>query len=213
MCADVMLAVLAKAPLPGQAKTRLIPTLGAEGAARLHERLLRRTLEIARATMPRVTLWTALAHHHPLFLELADTYRIELRPQPHGDLGQRMLHALAAMPGPGLVIGTDCPVLTPTLLRRCHAALNDADVVCLPAEDGGYGLIAMHRTEARLFSGIDWSTERVMSQTAHAAAKLGLRLRCLDTVWDVDRPEDLARLATHSPELLVDLDDPTTHGR
>ncbi|RDB43209.1 glycosyltransferase [Halomonas sp. DQ26W] len=211
MCADVTLAVLAKAPLPGKAKTRLIPALGAEGAAQLHARLVRHTLATALATTSRVTLWTALEHHHPLFLALSEDHQIDMQPQPDGDLGQRMHHALATVTGPGLVIGTDCPVLTPELLHRCHAALSESDVVCLPAEDGGYGLIAMRRAEARLFTGIDWGTDRVMSQTAHAAAALGLRLRCLDTVWDIDRPEDLARLATHSPELLTG--SPTTHGQ
>jgi uncharacterized protein len=196
MSAEFPLAILAKAPLPGRVKTRLIPALGVERATRLHERLLRQTLATAAAATAahRITLWTALDHAHPLFLELARHHAIELRAQPEGDLGRRMHHALAAMPAPGLVIGSDCAVLTAELLRRCHTALSDSDVVCLPAEDGGYALIGVRRPAARLFTDIDWGSERVMTQTQRRITELGWRLACPATVWDVDRPEDVARL-------------------
>jgi uncharacterized protein len=195
MSVDFPLAILAKAPLPGRVKTRLIPALGAEQAARVHERLLRLTLAVAAEATPghRITLWTALDHAHPLFLELADHHGVELRAQPEGDLGQRMHHAFQAMPGPGLVIGSDCPVLTATLLRRCQAALTEAEAVCLPAEDGGYALIGLRRAQARLFAGIDWGTDRVMAQTRRRLLELGWQLASPATVWDVDRPEDVAR--------------------
>lgn len=208
MCADAPpgdfpLAILAKAPVPGLAKTRLIDALGPEGAARLHERLVRHTLEIALAstTAERITLWTALDHHHSFFRELADRYGISLRPQPEGELGERMYRALLAMPEPGLLIGTDCPVLSPLLLGRCRRALDQADVVVLPAEDGGYGLIGVHRPDPRLFDDIPWGTGAVMDKTRDRIASLGWRLACPDTIWDVDRPEDLARLLKSHPAL------------
>ncbi|MBS9402845.1 TIGR04282 family arsenosugar biosynthesis glycosyltransferase [Halomonas sp. TRM85114] len=201
MCADARddlpLAILAKAPIPGMVKTRLIPTLGAEGACRLHERLLRQTLEVALATTsPRcITLWTALDHVHPLFLALADRHGITLRAQPEVDLGGRMHHALLAMGEPGLLIGSDCPALTPALLRRCQTELASVDAVFLPAEDGGFALVGLNRPEARLFAGIDWGTDRVMVQTRWRVAALDWQLACPAVVWDVDRPEDLSRLA------------------
>lgn len=209
MCADtrdVPLAILAKAPLPGRAKTRLIPALGAEGACRLHARLLRHAVATAlAATSPaRITLWTALEHDHPLFRELAERHGITLRAQPEGDLGARMHQALAAMDAPGLVIGSDCPALTPALLRRCAAALMDADGVCVPVEDGGYALIGVRRAEPGLFRGVDWGTDRVMAQTRERAAALDWRLACPARLWDVDRPEDLARLAHLGEALGVD---------
>ncbi|WP_163558714.1 TIGR04282 family arsenosugar biosynthesis glycosyltransferase [Halomonas sp. NO4] len=199
MCAepegDFPLALLAKGPIPGQVKTRLIPALGESEAAVLHESLLRHTLALAiQATAPhRITLWTALDHAHPLFLELASRHGIGLRAQPEGDLGERMYCALAAMDGPGLVIGSDCPVLTAPLLARCWQALTTADAVCLPAEDGGYALIGARRAEPRLFTGIDWGTKRVMAQTRERLHELGWQLACPATVWDVDRPKDVAR--------------------
>jgi rSAM/selenodomain-associated transferase 1 len=204
MCADFPLAILAKAPIAGKVKTRLVPTLGSEKAARLHERLLRHTLGVAleATACHRTTLWTALDHAHPLFLELAERYGIELRPQPEGDLGERMQHALACMSEPGLLIGSDCPALTPGLLHRCHAALEGVDAVLLPAEDGGYALIGLRRVDPRLFTAIDWGTQSVMARTRERIGELGWRLACPAVVWDVDRPEDLERVAREFPGLL-----------
>lgn len=214
MCADpggeVPLAILAKAPIPGRAKTRLIPALGAEGACRLHARLLRHALATALAatSTERITLWTALQHDHPLFRELADRHGIALRAQPEGDLGTRMYRALAAMDAPGLLIGSDCPALTPTLLRRCAAALGEADGVFLPVEDGGYALVGVRRPDRHLFTAIDWGTNRVMAQTRERATALGWRLACPARLWDVDRPEDLGRLARLGDSLGVAFLDP-----
>lgn len=192
---DFPLAILAKAPLVGRVKTRLIPRLGEQGAAQLHEHLLRHTLDIAlEATSAEcIVLWTALEHHHPLFVELAERHAIRLCPQPEEDLGTRMHQALATMPTPGLVIGSDCPVLTPTLLRTCHRLLGSTDAVFLPADDGGYALVGVQRPEHRLFDDIDWGTSDVMTQTRARATELGWELQCPAQVWDIDRPEDLDR--------------------
>ncbi|WP_192034919.1 TIGR04282 family arsenosugar biosynthesis glycosyltransferase [Halomonas sp. YLGW01] len=189
------LAILAKAPLPGRVKTRLIPALGAEAAARLHERLLRRTLEVALATTPahRIVLWTGLEHDHPLFVELATRHGIARRPQPEGDLGERMLSALDAMATPGLLVGSDCPVLTPALLADCQAALALNDGVLLPAEDGGYALVGLNTPRRAFFADIAWGGERVLAQTLARAEALGWSIARPAEVWDIDRPEDLAR--------------------
>ncbi|MGO2133653.1 MAG: TIGR04282 family arsenosugar biosynthesis glycosyltransferase [Halomonas sp.] len=202
-----LLSVLAKAPIPGRVKTRLIPALGAKGASRIHERLLRYTLDIALATTApqSIVLWTALDHEHPLFLELAEQHGIRLRAQPSGDLGGRMHHALQAMKAPGLLIGSDCPALTPSLLKRCQSALTTADAVFLPAEDGGYTLVGVRRADRRLFTSIDWGTSQVMAQTRERADEIGWRLACPARLWDVDRPEDLERLANHN-DLIMSTD-------
>lgn len=197
---DFPLAILAKAPIPGRVKTRLIPRLGAEGAAELHRRLVWHTLKTAvAATSPAsITLWTGLAaphtEEHAFFDECAEHFGIRLRAQPGGDLGIRMHAALAAMPGPGLVIGCDCPMLDATLLQRCQNSLAALDCVLLPAEDGGYALVGSRRVDRRLFADIDWSTERVMAQTLSHIAELGWTYACPARVWDVDRPADIDRL-------------------
>ena len=202
------LAILAKEPVAGWVKTRLIPRLGAEGAAELHRRLVWHTLETAvAATSPAaITLWTAYTSlhdpihaslygpEHAFFDECAERFGIRLCPQPQGDLGIRMHAALAAMPGPGLVIGCDCPTLDASLLQRCQAALVSADCVLLPAEDGGYALVGTRHADQRLFADIDWGTERVMTQTLSRIQALGWSHACPARVWDVDRPADLDRL-------------------
>ncbi|WP_304526038.1 TIGR04282 family arsenosugar biosynthesis glycosyltransferase [Halomonas sp. I5-271120] len=189
------LAILAKAPVPGRVKTRLTPTFAPETAARLHEQLLRQTLKVALAATPahRIVLWTSLEHDHPLFVEFAERHGISLRPQPEGDLGVRMFTALEAMGAPGLLVGSDCPVLAPQLLADCHAALSRHDGVLLPAEDGGYALVGLRAPCQAFFTDIAWGSDRVLAQTLARADSLGWRLAQPAKVWDVDRPEDVAR--------------------
>ena len=137
------IAIMAKAPVPGLAKTRLIPAIGAHAAAVLQERLTERSVAMALAAdIGAVTLWCTPDTSHASFRELAARLPIALKAQPGGDLGARMLAAIAAGAGATLVIGTDCPAFTADHLRAAASALHDgADVVLIPAEDGGYVLI------------------------------------------------------------------------
>ncbi|XQU09115.1 TIGR04282 family arsenosugar biosynthesis glycosyltransferase [Halomonas sp. LY9] len=189
------LHLLAKAPLPGQAKTRLIPFLGAQGAAEAHATMVRHCVATACEALgaEHVTLWTSLEHHHPLFLELQGQHGIALATQQQGDVGMRVRHALNSTDGPAMVMGTDCPSITSAMLKRCRAALSTFDVVILPAEDGGYGLIGSHHDHPSLFEGIPWGTEQVLSVTQARLAALGLEAAYPDTMWDIDRPEDWQR--------------------
>src|SRR5215831_3608962 len=192
----VALAILAKAPAAGAVKTRLIPALGPEGAAALHTRLIERTLETACAAgVGPVTLWVTPAPPDAYFTALASRFPIGLAVQPDGDLGARMLAACETAPGPAIVIGTDCPALTPAHLCEAAEVLRDrTDVVVIPAEDGGYVLIGSHQPQPPLFDDMTWSTDQVMVQTRQRLAKAGLTWLELPSLWDVDRPEDLARL-------------------
>jgi uncharacterized protein len=194
---DGAVAVLAKAPVPGYAKTRLIPLLGPEGAAALQARLIERTLATTVAAgIGPVTLWCAPDVGHPFFQEQARKSAVALQPQPNGDLGERMLAAFEAAPlGTALVlIGTDCPILGAADLAEAAAALSQADVVLAPAEDGGYGLIAARRPLPGLFRQMPWGSDRVAALTRKRAQDEGLRLVELRTVWDVDTGADLERL-------------------
>ncbi|WP_016855722.1 DUF2064 domain-containing protein [Halomonas smyrnensis] len=103
--------------------------------------------------------------------------------------------------------------LTPALLRRCTAALTEADGVCVPVEDGGYALVGARRADPGLFQGVDWGTDRVMAQTRERAMAMGWRLACPARLWDVDRPEDLPRLARLGEALGVDFLAPRHRGR
>lgn len=192
----VALAILAKAPVAGSVKTRLIPALGADGAAALHARLIARTVETAcAATIGPVTVWTTPAAPNACFTALAARYPITLAAQPDGDLGARMLAACKAAAAAAIVIGTDCPVLTPSHLREAADALREGvDVVVIPAGDGGYVLIGSRRPQPGLFAGMTWGTETVMAETRRRLARDALTWRELAPLWDVDRPEDLSRL-------------------
>ena len=152
MSEPVAVAVLAKAPLPGFAKTRLIPRLGADGAARLQARLIERAVETAcAAAVGPVTVWAVPDAAHACFRAL-NTRGVALARQGDGDLGARMLAAIAAANGPTLVIGTDCPALTSDDLREAAQILRGGtDVVVGPAEDGGYVLIGMRAPQPVLF--------------------------------------------------------------
>jgi glycosyltransferase A (GT-A) superfamily protein (DUF2064 family) len=108
-----------------------------------------------------------------------------------------MLAAIAAANGPSLVIGTDCPVLSPDHLRTAADVLRGgSDAVVIPADDGGYALIGLRTPESSVFSAMRWSTPDVMDETRRRLRALGLSWQEPVTLWDVDVPEDLARMKT-----------------
>jgi rSAM/selenodomain-associated transferase 1 len=199
---NVNIAVLAKAPIPGLAKTRLIPTVGAHAAAVLQERLTEQTVQTAlTADIGPVTLWCAPDITHASFRDLVARFPVTLARQPDGDLGARMLAALAS--GPALVIGSDCPAFTPEHLRAAADALDHADVVLIPAEDGGYVLIGARAPQSELFDGVSWGMPTVLAETHERIAALNLKAVELSPLWDVDTESDLARLERELPALAL----------
>ena len=199
----VSIAILANAPIPGFAKTRLIPAIGAHAAAVLQERLTERTVATAFAAgIGPVTLCCDPDATHDTFLKMVTRMKITLRPQPPGDLGTRMLAAVATSTGPVLVIGTDCPALTEAHLRSAAMALRDGnDVVLIPAERGGYVLLGMRKAQPRLFSNIAWGGSSVLADTRARIVEQRLMLVERPPLWDVDTEIDLARLDREFPEL------------
>jgi uncharacterized protein len=184
--------VFARAPLAGRVKTRLIPRLGAAGAARLHARLIRRAVDVAlNARCGPVELHATSRH---MFFR---TLGVNVRLQRGGDLGERMHHALRGALRryrAAIIVGADVPALRPADLRRAHRLLGGTHVVLAPAEDGGYALIGARRVSASIFADVEWGSARVLEQTVRNLSRAGLGYRLLRTVWDVDRPEDLERL-------------------
>ncbi len=192
-------AVLAKAPVAGLAKTRLAPILGLAGAARAQRRFALDTLHCARAAaLGPIALWCAPDTQHRFFRAIRN--RVDTcQAQPSGDLGVRMGQAFTShfdtQPSlPLLLVGTDCPALTPGHLQQAAQALQDNDVVLIPAEDGGYVLIGMRRWVPHVFQGITWSTDQVLLQTRHQLQGCGASWRELGALWDVDEPADWQRL-------------------
>jgi len=189
---------MAKAPVAGFAKTRLIPALGAEGAALLAARLLQHAVAQAlAAALGPVELCCAPDHHHPAFASLRDAPGLVWSDQGDGDLGARMDRAFERrlpIDGAVLLIGTDAPALDATMLQRAAAALAETDAVFVPALDGGYALIGLRRPAPSLFEAMTWSVSTVMAHTRERLASAGLRHTELPPLADIDEAADLVHL-------------------
>ncbi len=185
--------VFARAPVAGQAKTRLAPRLGASGAARLQARLTLHALRTALASGCGPVELHVTARHR-LLSRYAQTLGVAMRLQRGRDLGERMHLALRGARA-AILIGTDCPAIRPADLRRARRLLQAGnDVVLAPAEDGGYVLIAARRVSARRFQGIEWGSAGVYASTVKRLAELDYRWRALRRMRDIDRPQDLGEL-------------------
>ncbi|MDP6651099.1 MAG: TIGR04282 family arsenosugar biosynthesis glycosyltransferase [Gammaproteobacteria bacterium] len=204
------IVVFARAPLPGQVKTRLQAKLGPEGCLLLYTAMLDRLLAtLRRAELAPVELWVSSNADHEVFISYCNKKDIYI--QNGQDLGQKMhwaagqVLANSAVDGV-LIIGTDCPAMDSAYLEGALMALGQGnEVVIGPAEDGGYVLIGLKQPCPGLFQGIEWGSERVLSQTLQRLAQLKLPYALLEPLWDVDRPQDLQRLAELNPPLDVDL--------
>jgi uncharacterized protein len=222
--ASTTLIVFAKAPVPGFAKTRLIPALGAVGAAALAEKLLHHTVSNAlAAALGDVELCTTPSTQHAAFQRWSGHPRVRLTEQGGGDLGARMNRALnralseapcsrpkqsanpttsvdstpdkqATSQPRALLMGTDAPTLDAPALRNAALALRGQDAVFVPALDGGYALVGLSRSAPTLFAGMTWSTASVMAHTRLRAAAAGLRWLEMPAVADIDEAADLVHL-------------------
>jgi rSAM/selenodomain-associated transferase 1 len=198
-----VIALFLRWPEPGKVKTRLIPTLGAEGAAQLYERMALRTA----AQIPLSAEIERWAYVTPP--EQSHNWAARLGPdwipiaQPEADLGARLLSVLDEAFRRGahrtFVAGSDCPSLTSSIWSGALRALGDHDAVLGPAHDGGYYVLGVKRAEPSLFRGIEWSTARVADQTRAAMRALGWnwfelpQLRDVDTSDDLDPPDGASR--------------------
>ena len=200
MNADATVIVFARAPLPGRAKTRLIPRLGAWGAARLQARLTERAVATALASRcGPVELHCTPRAGHAFFLRMRRERKVVLKKQSGRDLGERMQRALSVALRRhryAILIGVDAPELRAADLRRALRLLRSGcDTVLSPAEDGGYALIGCRVAPCPVFEHIAWGGNDVYPRTVQRLSRLRLRWRALRTVWDVDRHEDVDRLA------------------
>lgn len=197
--ARAAVAILAKAPVPGLAKTRLAPAIGAKAAARAQRSFALQTLWLARqAALGPVRLWCAPDATHVFFRAVARLADVEPLPQGSGDLGDRLRQAMEHHFGQGarlplLMVGTDCPLMAPGHLQQAAEALDRHDAVLIPAVDGGYVLIGMRRPLPEVFEDIAWSTPQVLQQTRERLRAAGATWSELAPLWDVDEPADWQR--------------------
>lgn len=194
---DARILIFCKAPVAGKVNTRLAPQLGEQGATALHEELAGRIIaECRRGASAPIELWCEPDTSHPFFAMLASSE--ECFAQQGDDLGERMAFALSASLSRGgvaraVLVGTDCPAIDVQYLEMALDKLSNHDVVIGPAEDGGYGLIGLTRAYPSLFAGMAWGSDSVCAETCRAINRQRLYWSLLPLLWDIDRPEDVAR--------------------
>src|SRR5436309_664612 len=195
----VAVAIMAKAPRASEVKTRLCPPLSARDAAELYRRFLLDKIEQVRAlgaASPAIAYTPAKAR--VFFEEVAPGF--VLVPQRGADLGDRLANSLGDLLDSGhrgaLAIDSDTPTLPLGFLQQALDLVTtpEIDVVLGPTEDGGYYLIGLRTVHRELFEAMVWSTSQVLPETIRRADAKGLRVACLPPWYDIDTPEDLARL-------------------
>ncbi|MCU7920183.1 MAG: TIGR04282 family arsenosugar biosynthesis glycosyltransferase [Candidatus Thiodiazotropha sp. (ex Dulcina madagascariensis)] len=199
MIQDSAVLVFAKAPYPGQVKTRLIPAIGESAATELYVRLLQREVHwIVNDTSYALQLWVTPDCDHPVLQQLARRHQLSLFLQQGNDLGERMGFAARqalSRYSQVVLLGTDCPALTANHLRQAFNGLSDgADAVLGPAEDGGYVLLGLKAYHERVFRHHNWGESDVAASTRQAFRDMGWNWRELPVLWDLDRADDLRRL-------------------
>ncbi len=187
-----------KEPKPGTVKTRLSPQIPPEGAAYIYEALLWDTIDILIALKEAEKYIFFTPDDSSYFLDL-ERSGFRVIPQTSGSLGDRMAKAISLIIEetglPAMITGTDCPLLSPALIRKCASLFETHDAVLGPSEDGGYYLIGLKTFTPRPFENIPWSTDRVFSTTLEALEKNGLKVATGEMLFDVDRPEDIIKYA------------------
>ena len=194
---DAVLLIFCKAPIAGQVKTRLIPTLTAEQAMQLHIELSVNTFKKAtQQPLCPVQLWCTPSIEHDFFIQAEHDYKLTRWQQQGDDLGQRMNHALCTalkFYKRAVLIGCDSPSLSSQDLASAIIALNETTAVFAPAEDGGYVLLGLNHPQPELFIQMPWGSELVMTETRVRCQQFGIVYHETPIQWDVDTPTDLTR--------------------
>lgn len=201
--------VFTKYPIAGFAKTRLIPSLGPEGAAEVSRKLSERCMQSVRDYVQYIPSTSSVSIRifytgkdaDPVAMERwlgRESYEVFL-PQCEGDLGLKMSTAFESSFAAGatktIIVGTDIPEMSANVLRTAFAQLEENDVVVGPAVDGGYYLLGMRSMYQELFENIQWSTANVLKETKDRAQRSNLVLSELNLLRDIDVPNDLAYLS------------------
>lgn len=195
---DSVILVYAKAPVEGTVNTRLIPDIGVKAATRLQFDFIHQRLSmLTKAKLADVILMCAPDVNHECFLQCRDQYSVELTPQCGTNLGERLIDGVDKALSRYkycVVIGTDAPALNENSIALAIESLHkDNDVVFIPAEDGGYVLVALRRPLDFLFHDIDWGTPQVMQQSRDQLKRHDVGYAEQAMCWDVDRLEDYQR--------------------
>lgn len=192
------IVIFTRYPEPGRVKTRLIPALGVEGAARLHREMTTHVIEVSLALCSETTIEVWHDGQDDAGMRRLFGFGFLLRQQSHGNLGQRMHDAFMATFARGarrvVLIGSDCPSIRSDILLKAFDELSSCDCVLGPTYDGGYYLIALKQPSPILFTDVMWGSDHVLEDTIEKAAARRLSTTLLAPLHDIDRPEDLGFL-------------------
>ncbi len=196
------LLVFTRAPVPGQTKTRLIPLLGAQGAAEFHETVLSETLANAKASMfETVEIWCEPDINHPFLQQCSLNFSCALTVQHGNNLGEKMHNATnetLATYNFVVLIGCDCPAISTDILNQSYQALsNGKDAVLGPSSDGGYYLIGLKKPNPDIFQDMSWGEGDVADKTRHILNRQGLDYVELEELADIDTPDDYQKYIDH----------------
>jgi uncharacterized protein len=192
----IPVCIFAKPPVPGEVKTRLIPVVGATGAADLASAMLLdvwRTVNFCAGVRP--ILATTARGDFPISVSPDDVWL-----QGDGDLGQRIERILtrALLQARGaMVIGADSPTLTAAYIQAALHALQSNDAVLGPSMDGGFYLLALRKCQHGLFASLPWSTSETRRRLKARLEQHGFSMAELEPLFDVDIPADLLSLEQH----------------
>ncbi len=195
---DTVILLFAKAPVAGKVNTRLISDIGVQAATSLQHDLIHHRLSmLAKANLCDVRLMCAPSQQDKNFLRCREQYPITLMDQTGSDLGERMFNGVAVALQQYkycVVIGTDAPELDEVRLKQVIETMHKGvDVVIVPADDGGYVLIAMQCAYQFLFQDISWGGAEVMQQSRDRLNDNNINFEELASCWDIDRLEDYQR--------------------
>ncbi|MEX2352696.1 MAG: TIGR04282 family arsenosugar biosynthesis glycosyltransferase [Gammaproteobacteria bacterium] len=200
---NIRTVIFAKAPQAGFAKTRLIPVLGADGAAILARRMLNHAVEQAvQADIGTIEL-SMTPIDDAAWKDVTIPDGVICTDQGEGDLGARLARVTERVTANGeavILTGTDCPALESGRLREIATLLAQKDAVMIPTADGGYAAFGLNQFHPTLFTDINWGTDSVAHETLFRAARLGLAVHMLPMLRDIDESEDLKWLPANWPE-------------
>lgn len=196
----IPLYLFAKAPVPGQVKTRMQPQLTEIQSAQLATLMLKQAVEkVCRFWRGKLILTVSPSIHHPLFQNLARNNNLDLEVQIAGDLGGKMAHVMGKgieQFGSAVVMGCDVPQITDEILVQVHRLLVEKHNVIGPASDGGFYLLGLSSIERGIFTGVDWGSDRVITRICQNFQCLGITLSHCAELRDIDDWDDLCWLGS-----------------
>ena len=200
---DIPLYLFAKAPVPGQVKTRMQPELTGSGAAELALMMLAQSVSKVKTHWPgSLTLTVSPGQDHDCFRDLRNRYRLDIEVQTEGDLGQRIGHVLEKTireSGCGVVMGSDVPHISGKILSQVHARVSNRENVVGPTVDGGFYILGLHELSCGIFNRVDWGSNQVLSQLLANLDSLGMDIEFCRKLRDIDTWSDLCWLAGKDP--------------